>query len=124
MWDAGSLPAVAGGVYTLLLSDSANLVVFYEKNRAKVRVAYNWRDKFLLSANQLRQVNEPVFIEEYGQWDTRVSYDFMRENRLTAFVEALNLSGEPLQAHGRFENQFLLYADQEPRFNIGLLSKF
>lgn len=106
------------------LSDSANLVLFYEKNKFKARAAYNWRDDFLLSQNQLRQMNEPVFIEEYGQIDARISYDIMADNKLTIFVEGFNISGEPMKAHGRFANQFLLYSDQEPRYTFGLMSRF
>ncbi len=106
------------------LSDSANLVVFFEKARVKIRAAYNWRDKFLLSSNQLRQADEPVFIEAYGQWDLRFGFDILGDGDLSAFVEGLNVSGEPMKAHGRFENQFLLYADQEPRYNLGLRSRF
>jgi len=49
------------------LSDSTNLVAFYENDGWQVRLAYNWRDEFLLAVNQLRQVNEPVFVEAYGQ---------------------------------------------------------
>ncbi|CAM2007368.1 TonB-dependent receptor [Acanthopleuribacter pedis] len=106
------------------LSDSANLVVFYEKERLKIRAAYNWRDAFLLSTNQLRQADEPVFIEEYGQWDLRFGFDILPGGDLSAFLEGLNVTGEPMKAHGRFENQFLLYADQEPRYNVGLRSRF
>ena len=106
------------------LSDSANFVAFFEKDRFKARVAYNWRDEFLLSANQLRQMNEPVFIEEYGQWDARVSYDVLTDDRMTLYLEAINLGEEPLQAHGRFDNQFLLFSDQRARYSFGLVSRF
>ncbi|CAM2064274.1 TonB-dependent receptor [Sulfidibacter corallicola] len=106
------------------LSDSANLVVFYETSRIKIRTAYNWRDEFLLSANQLRQMNEPVFIEAYGQWDIRLGYDLLMRGGMTIYVEGLNVTGEPMKAHGRFDNQFLLYAEQEPRYNVGLRSRF
>lgn len=106
------------------LSDSANLVVFYEKDRLKTRVAYNWRDEFLLAANQLRQMNEPVFIEEYGQWDARIGYDFFQDKSLTVYLEALNISGEPMKAHGRFDNQFLFYANQDPRYALGARANF
>lgn len=104
------------------LSDSANLVVFYEKDAWQVRMAYNWRDDFLLSANQLRQMNEPVFIEAYGQIDISASYD-ISEN-LSVFIEGINVSGEDSSARGRFEEQFLYYGKQEARYALGVRANF
>ena len=106
------------------LSDSANFVAFYERERYRLRLAYNWRDEFLLAANQLRQMNEPVFVEEYGQLDARFSYELMPEEGLTIYLEGINLTEEPFKAHGRFDNQFLRYADQEARYSLGLTSRF
>ena len=37
------------------ISDSANLIGFYEKNGLSIRIAYNWRDKFL-ARNLSRQL--------------------------------------------------------------------
>lgn len=100
------------------LSDSANLVGFYEKNGAQVRLAYNWRDEFLLSTNQLRQTNEPVFIKEYGQWDISASYEI--NDNFSVFVDGLNITGENAEARGRHEEQFIYFADQAPRYNLGV----
>lgn len=100
------------------LSDSANLVGFYEKDGIQVRFAYNWRDEFLLSTNQLRQTNEPVFVKEYGQWDMNASYEI--NDNFSVFVDGLNITGSSAEGRGRHEEQFIYYVDQSPRYNLGV----
>lgn len=104
------------------LSDSANLVAFYDKDGLQARIAYNWRDEFLAGIGQLRIANEPTFTEAFGQWDANVSYD-INEN-LTVFVEGLNLTGESLRQHGRWENQLVRAAEYGPRYAIGVRGQF
>ena len=53
-----------------------------------------------------------------------MGYELLMRGGMTIYVEGLNVTGEPMKAHGRFENQFLLYAEQEPRYNVGLRSRF
>ena len=45
------------------LSDSANLVAFYEKGRWQVRAAYNWRDKFLSSTLRRHGLRTRYYVE-------------------------------------------------------------
>lgn len=99
------------------LSDSANLVGFYETDRWQGRVAYNWRDDFLLSLG-----NEPVFTEAYGQWD--ISGSFNLNETVTFFVEGLNVTNETTRRHGRFKNQLVDAEQYGPRYNIGVRAKF
>lgn len=109
--------AVAQSVNLVGLSDSANFVAFYEADEYQVRLAYNWRDEFLLAIGQLRQTEEPVFVESYGQWDLSASYD-INEN-VSLFLEGINILGEDTQQHGRFDNQFLYKSFQDPRYSVG-----
>ncbi|NKF51400.1 TonB-dependent receptor [Shewanella sp. WXL01] len=104
------------------LSDSANLVAFYENYGFQARLAYNWRDKFLSSTDQLRAPDEPIFTEEYGQLDANVSYDI--NDNFTVFVEGLNLTDESLRMHGRFENQLVSAQSFGPRFSFGVRGSF
>ncbi len=99
------------------LSDSANLVAFYENDFIQARIAYNWRDDFLLSLG-----NEPVFVEAYGQWDLSVSYDV--NETVSVFVDGLNLTDETVRRHGRFQEQLLDAEQYGPRFNLGVRVKF
>ncbi|MGB5345652.1 MAG: TonB-dependent receptor [Woeseia sp.] len=95
------------------LSDSANLVGFYEDDRWQVRVAYNWRDKFLSGTPN----NSPSFTEEFAQWDANASY--MVTDNLTVFVEGLNLTNESQRTYNRYPNQLLTANQFESRYNIG-----
>ena len=56
------------------LSDSANLVLFYENYGWLVRGAYNWRDEFLSARFDAGGNANPLYTEEYGQLDGIVSY--------------------------------------------------
>ena len=109
-------------VALLGLSDSANLVAFYENYGFSARVAYNWREEFLFAVDQLRQPGEPVFVDEYGQWDMSVSYDI--NDHFNVFFEGLNLTDEISTAHGRFDEQFLYAYHGGPRYTLGVRGKF
>ncbi len=104
------------------LSDSANLVGFYEDDRFSVRVAANWRDDFLFAENQLRATNEPVFFDDYLQIDLSASY-VVNDNFQLVF-EALNVAGEPQVWRGRYNEQFLYENTQDPRYSFGVKGNF
>ncbi|MBS7455567.1 TonB-dependent receptor [Coralloluteibacterium stylophorae] len=103
------------------LSDSANLVGFYDKGPWQVRLAYNWRDEFL-SGRFDGQGPNPAYTEEYGQLDANVSYQF--NDRLTLALEGINLTDETIRVHGRHENQVLWATQNGPRYMVGLRYKF
>ncbi len=66
-------------------SDSANAVLFYDKNGLQARVAYNWRDRFLAGKDQ-----DPYYIKSYGQFDVSASYEIKKG--VTIFVEGINIT--------------------------------
>lgn len=116
-------PSQLGQRVALLgLSDSANLVAFYENDVFQARIAYNWRDEFLFSVDQLRQPGEPVFVDTYGQLDASASYQI--NDRFQIFAEGLNLTDETSTAHGRFDNQFIYAYHGGPRFSLGVRGQF
>lgn len=100
------------------LSDSANLVAFYDKDNWQARVAYNWRDEFL---NGTRN-NSPHFTEAYGQLDANASYQ--ATDNLTVFVEAINITDESQRIYNRYENQFTDANQFGARYNIGARYSF
>ncbi len=69
------------------VSDSANAVLFYDKNGLQARVAYNWRGKFLSGYSS---PGDPHYVAAYGQWDANASYEFRKG--MTAFVEGINVT--------------------------------
>ena len=104
------------------LSDSWNLIGFFENDLFSVRIAANWRDSFLFATNQLRATNEPVYFDEYLQVDMLASWH-MTDN-LTLDFEVLNATGEDQVQRGRYQNQFLFENDQDPRYTLGLRGSF
>ena len=104
------------------LSDSANLVGFYDKNGFQARLAYNWRDEFLAGIGQLRVSGEPVFTEAFGQFDLNISYD-VNEN-FSVFVEGLNITEEDSRQFGRYEEQLIQAIVGSSRWNLGARAKF
>jgi TonB-dependent receptor len=103
------------------LSDSANLVVFYEKFGWSVRAAYNWRDEFL-SGRFDGQGPSPNYTEAYGQLDVNASYSL--NDSLTVMVEAINLTDATQRIHGRHENQLLSATQTGVRYMVGARYKF
>ncbi|QKX17553.1 TonB-dependent receptor [Microbulbifer sp. YPW1] len=104
------------------MSDSANLIGFYEKDAFQARLAYNWRDDFLLATRQSQIGGQPVFNEAYGQWDLNASYDVTED--VSVFVEGLNLTEETIRRHGRFSNQLVSAQQYGARYNIGVRARF
>ena len=103
------------------LSDSANFIGFYESEKWQARVAYNWRDEFL-SGRFTAQGPNPMYTEEYGQWDVNVSYQ--PTDTLTFFAEGINLTDEIQRLHGRTENEVLFVTQAGPRYSIGARYSF
>ena len=104
------------------LSDSYNLIGFYDKNGIQARLAYNWREEFLDSTNQGSK-QEPIYVEDYGQLDLSVSYTMM-DDRLTIFGEAINLTDEEVRKHGRTERALWSYTEGGARYALGVRYSF
>ena len=104
------------------LSDTANLDVIYEKYGWSARLTYNWRDEYLISANQDGSNRNPYYVESYDQWDLNVSYT-INDNWSVGF-QAINLTGEDVRWHGRSEKQVIKLIDQDARYMFGFRWKF
>ena len=106
------------------LSDSANLVGFYEDAKFSVRVAYNWRDKFLAAVNDGNQLGRsaPIFTEPYSQVDVSLGYNF--SERLSLQAEVINLGDSILRQHGRTKEEVYAVTQTGRRYMLGLRYKF
>jgi TonB-dependent receptor len=104
------------------LSDSANLVAFYEKHGWQIRAAYNWRDEFLFRRVDGTGLPNPIYTEPYGQLDLNISYAFT-EN-LTFMAEAINLTDEIQRLHGRTKDEVIQVTQTGPRYMLGARYKF
>ena len=120
--DADLDPADVTQVFALTgLSDSMNLVGFYEQGPVQIRLAYNQRDEFVQSLTQSNG-NGPTLVEDYEQWDLSASYDITDE--ITVFLEGINLTEEYVHKRGRYENHLLLVEDSGRRWALGLRASF
>jgi len=106
------------------LSDSANLVLFYDKYGWQVRAAYNWRDEFVSSigGGSGGDVTNPTYTERYGQLDVNVTY--LVNNRLSVFVEGINLTDEVQRSWIRHPNMLAEASQTGPRYMFGARYRF
>ena len=96
------------------LSDTANIVGFYENAKWSARVAYNWRDQFYAG---LDGQQSPVFVEPYGQIDANIG--FKLNERVSLQLEAINLTDRNTRSHSRTRQAVEFATQTGARFMIG-----
>jgi TonB-dependent receptor len=94
--DAGTIASgtIGGAAFKVplinLSRDSYNLVALYDKYGLNVRVAYNWRSKYLDSINETGAQTLPIYFKPYGSLDASISYDFNKH--VTVSIDGQNLT--------------------------------
>ncbi len=107
------------------LSNSANAVLFYDKNGIEARVAYNWRDSFLqyLAPPPLNGAGQAVTqVRPYSQVDASVTYHITPQ--FAVFAEGANLTNSRTLKYAYYQNQFLYAEDSGRRFKFGARVNF
>lgn len=105
------------------LSDSANLIGFYENDRFQARLMYNWRDDFFNGiAGSAAATPGPVNVSSFGQWDLNIRYAV--SDNLTVFLEGLNITEETVRTYGRDELQVIQALQTGARYNLGVRYEF
>ena len=105
------------------LSDSANIIAFYDKDGISVRLAYNWRDAFLAGTGQNNVgAGPPTNVAAYQQLDLSASYWVTEQ--VQVFLDALNVTDETTHVFGRSDVQTLFAAQLGARYNLGVRYKF
>ena len=99
------------------VSNSANLVGFYEDNSWSVRAAYNWRGEFLAGKGE-----GPVYTEPYGQVDMSIGYKLGKS--LTIQADLLNLNDGYIRQHARAKEQLVSVTQTGRRYLVGLRYRF
>jgi TonB-dependent receptor len=109
--------ALLGTAFSLegLSKTSYSLVGFYEKGPIQARVAYTWRDKFLV--NGVGNLGYPVYSAAYGQLDASLSVDVTKNIALTA--NALNLTNAKEFNYISVPSQTLTYLMTGRRYSVG-----
>lgn len=95
------------------ISDSANAVLYYDKNGIQARVAYNWRAGFLSGYGY-----DPYYVDPYGQVDANASWEF-RKN-MTVFAEGINILNADRRGHRRANNAVYFAAPGYARYAVGV----
>jgi TonB-dependent receptor len=109
------------------LSESANLIAFYDKDGMSLRFAYNWRDDFFGGNGQDQGAvydskgrtigANPSYTAAYGQLDMSASYEV--NDNLTLFMDGLNVTDSYNRGYGRVEMQTLGVTQTGPRYTLG-----
>ncbi|MCH1921382.1 TonB-dependent receptor [Shewanella sp. A3A] len=97
------------------MSDSYNLIGFYENNGLQVRIAYNWRDEYLSQA--VGAYSQPAMVEAYGQLDFTATYD-VTEN-LSVFLDGTNVLDNESRSFSIYEERLLNFQKTGARFSLG-----
>ncbi len=105
------------------LSDSANLIGFYDGEDLQVRLAYNWRDDFISGVGQGEGTRtNPTNVKAYGQLDLGVSYH--ATDNLTLRFSGLNLTNETRHVYSLTRRQTLQAVQGGSRYDFGLRYNF
>lgn len=98
---------------------SYNAAIYYERGPFSARLAYHYRDDFLVL---ILGGAEQRFQAGAGNLDLSVSYQ-PREG-FTIYFEGLNLTGEDSYRYDRTTSRNVSFADFGPTFSAGLRAKF
>jgi len=73
-----------------LSRNSYNLMALYDYGGWNIRVAYNWRDRYLDSINETGAETLPIYFKAYGVIDASITYDFDKHFSMTLDGQNLN----------------------------------
>lgn len=123
-FDNLQVPSSGDPQFALLgLSDSYNLIGFYDKNGLQARLAYNKRGQFLSSTIGVNGVpNNPLYVEPYGQLDFSASYEVFKG--VTLIVEGINVLNATSRTIGRTPEYVNFAVQTGPRYNFGIRYTF
>ncbi len=102
------------------LGDSANLILFYEKDAIQLPIACNQRDRFMQS--KPRSWRDAHYVEDYAQVDINGSYDINKH--LTVFFKGINVTNELYITTAEYKNQYLDITETGPRYSVGIRGSF
>lgn len=105
-----------------LSENSYNLILLYEKYGVNARLAYNWRDDWLVTTQSNGTGNLPIFAKEYGTLDASISYDFNPSVALT--IDAQNLTNEAYRSYQGVESRPRDYQIDDRRFSVRLRVRY
>lgn len=106
------------------LSDTANVVAFYDKDGLQARIAYNWRDQYLSERRVNADLTAPIYTEAYSQLDFNISYEIPAVEGLTVFFEGINITDEYTKNVGRVSQLTYQLTQTGARYALGARFSF
>lgn len=109
-----------------LSKHNVNVTAFYEKGPISLRVAYNWRSKFLLTPSDVIYPYYPIFNDATGQLDASLFYSINKNVKFG--VQGVNLLNEITKTSQQFTATGLTgprsYFMNDRRFSVILRGNF
>lgn len=106
--------------YNGLSPNSYNVAAFYEKGRIQARLAYNWREEFLIACQGF--ISQPDNRKDYGQTDFSLSYEV--NDSFSVYFEGINIFDEVQEEFSITEDRFLSFDDFGSRYSFGVRGNF
>lgn len=107
---------------TGLSKNSYNLVGLFEKGIVSARVAYNWRDTYVVTTAAAGAGSAPIFAKPYGQLDASLTFNFTEQTSLT--IDAVNINGTTMPTYyGEEHRPYEIYS-QDRRIGITFRNSF
>jgi TonB-dependent receptor len=105
-----------------LSKNSYNLVGMYEKGPIKARLAYNYRDDFVVSTSSSGAQGVPIYAAPVGTLDFSLGYDVSEQ--LSIVIDGVNINGAHTeQYYGTRQNQ-MNYLPINKRYGVQLRYTF
>jgi len=103
-----------------LSKHSYNAIIYYEKYDFGIRLAYNYRDDYLLEPSG-RQ-NNVIYSTDYSQLDVSLNYNFT--DQLSLRFDVVNALEEEVYQYADFPNRINEYQVNGRRYHLGLSYDF
>jgi len=98
---------------------SYNAILYYDKGSFQVRFAYHWRDDYLVLL--LGETEQRIKLAT-GNLD--LSVNWRMNDKLSVYLEGLNLTSEDSYLYDRTESRNVGFADYGRQLNLGVRVKF
>lgn len=118
------LPAVKQSEFGVegFAENTFNTSIFYDKDDFQTRIAYNWRDEYLLSRRGSRSFGLPEIVDAYGQFDLSMSYNVNED--ITVSFEGVNITNERTFITEDVRDRVSLISYSGRRFTLGVNVSF
>jgi iron complex outermembrane receptor protein len=99
-----------------LSRNSCNVVGIYERDKVKLRLAYNYRGSFVATTNSSGAQGVPVFAKPLGTLDFSIGYDISKQ--LSLMLEGANIAGAHIEQYYGNTHQQMNYMPLNKRYAV------